>query len=126
MNAAQAERSVTTSAAVVAGVYAYRRLFEGQSGQAAQHVGQPAAAKQLAGLGGAPPLSHFIVGFGFAYLAIAVLAQADPALGGGLAVLVATTTLLTNGVQIFSNVERQLGLQTTPAPAQPSTPSAKV
>lgn len=99
---------MTTSAVIVGIVYAYRRLVE-PAGQTAPHVATKNAVKQLAGQGGPPPLEHFIVGYGFAFLVMSLLAQADPDLGGSFAVLVAVATVLAQGQQIAADVNSQLG-----------------
>lgn len=102
-----AQRAITTSAVIVGMVYAYRRLFEG-SAQTGAHIATGNSVKQLVGIGPPPPLGHWIVGYGFAFLLISWMAEVDPGLGGGFAILMAVGTLLTQGQQMLADVTKQL------------------
>lgn len=115
MDRNNAESTVTTSALIVGVVYAYRYFTEGPS-SAAPSLAHPTAAKQLAGAGGLPPLSHFIIGYGFAFMIISVIAQAEPDVGGPLAALVALGTVLAQGQALFGDVGKALGAPTTSLP----------
>lgn len=99
MNKDSAETAITSSAMVVIAVYAYRRL---------RNSGQPTStglsAKNLLGQGNPPSLGTFAVGWGFAFLVCSIMAEIDPGLGGGFAILIAATDFLTNGQAIFSDV----------------------
>jgi hypothetical protein len=106
VNSSSAERWVTTSALVVAAVYAYRRLTESA---------QPGTAKNVIGVGTPVPLGQFATAWGFTFLVVAVMAQASPELGGGFAVLIGTADLLTNSASVFGDVNKQTGT-TTSAP----------
>lgn len=106
MNRSQAETAVTGSALVVGGIYVYRRLSETDAQVSAA---KGLRLKQLAGAGPVLPVGPFVVGWGFTFLVLALLAQVDPRLGGNLAILVATGSILTNGEQLFSNLQGQLG-----------------
>jgi hypothetical protein len=90
MTTEQAQSAVTLSAFVVASVFAYRKLTSGQ-----------------------PNTAHFVIGFGFAYITLSIVAQAAPELGGMFAVLVATGDLLANGQALLGDL--QTGLKTTTA-----------
>ena len=114
-----AQTAVLTSAVLVGGVYAYRRLIEGP-GQSAHQLASKTAAKQLAGQGNPPPLAHFLVGYGFAFLVMSMVAEADPDLGGGFAILVGVATVLAQGQQLFADLNGQLGA----GPSQAVTPTA--
>lgn len=103
MTVEEAQGAVTLSALVVAGVYGYRRLAEGNTNQASTLTSKT-AAKQLAGLGGTPAASHFVVGFGVVYILLSIVAQAAPTLGGLMAILIAVGDLLTNGVQVTKDI----------------------
>ena len=107
-----AERWVTISAMVVAGIYAYRRLIE--------PTATPVTGKQLAGLGSPAPLGAFATAWGFTYLVVSVMATAAPGLGGAFAILIATGDLLTNSASLFADV----GKQTGPASAQQAVTNA--
>lgn len=98
MDSQAAERWVTTSALIVAGIYAYRRLTEPTS--------TPVTAKQLAGSGPPPPLGTFATAWGFTFLVIAIMAEAAPGLGGAFAILIATADTLTNAQSVLADVTR--------------------
>lgn len=103
MNGQQAQSAVTLSAFVVASVFAYRKLTAGSSGSA-------------------PNTGHFVIGFGFTYITLSIIAQAAPELGGMFAVLVAVGDLLANGTALIGDL--QTGLKTTAAATTPTTTAA--
>lgn len=105
MNKATAERWVTISALLVAGVYAYRRLTEATS--------QPVTLKKLVGIGNPVPLGAFATAWGFTFLVIAVMAEAAPGLGGAFAILIGTSDLLTNSSSVFGDVAKAQAGQLT-------------
>jgi hypothetical protein len=84
MTVDQAQSAVSVSAVVVAGVYGYRKLVESD----------PKAA----------PTAHFVIGFGFVFITLALVAQAAPSLGGMLAILIAGGDLLTNGIALTNDL----------------------
>lgn len=104
MTSQSAERWVTTSALVVAGVYAYRRMIE---------PAQPGTLSNVAGVGNPVPLGQFATAWGFTFLIVAVMTQASPELGGGFAILIATADLLTNSASLFGDVGKQTGQKQT-------------
>lgn len=120
MQRSSAESTVTTSALIVGVVYAYRYFTEGPSSDAPS-LAHPTAAKQLAGAGGLPPLSHFIIGYGFAFMIISVIAQAEPDIGGPLAALVALGTVLAQGQALFGDVGNALTAPATHGPTAATT-----
>jgi hypothetical protein len=87
MNEAQAQTAVTVSATVVAGMYAYRKLTETKTSSST---------------------GHFVIGYAFTFITLAVIAQAAPGVGGPLAVLIATGDLLTNGTALFKDLNGAL------------------
>jgi hypothetical protein len=105
MTDSQAERWVTVSALVVAGIYGYRRLTE-------QPTTPPVTLKELAGVGELPPLGAWATAWGFTFLVVAIVATAAPELGAAFAILIATGDLMTNAQSIFSDVA---GLEGKPA-----------
>jgi len=111
MSEATAERWVTISAVIVAGVYAYRRLTEATS--------SPVTLKKLLGVGGLVPLGAFATAWGFTYLVLAIMTEAAPGLGGAFAILIATSDLLTNTTDVLADVKKQEGASssTQAAPA---------
>jgi len=96
MDRSTAERWVTISALVVVAVYAYRRLTEATS--------SPVTLKKLVGIGNPVPLGSFATAWGFTFLAVAIMAEASPGLGGGFAILIATGDLLTNASSVLADV----------------------
>lgn len=109
MSESTAERWVVISAVIVAGVYAYRRLTEAAS--------TPVTLKKLLGVGGLPPLGSWATAWGFTYLVLAIMTEAAPGLGGGFAILIATSDLLTNSADVFADVKKQEGTTAQTAPA---------
>ena len=106
MTDSQAEKWVVSSALVVAGIYAYRRLTE-TPGQ------PPVTLKQVAGVGELPPLGPWTTAWGFTFLVVALMATAAPEVGASFAVLIAVGDLMTNAQSIFADV----GQRETPAAA---------
>jgi hypothetical protein len=94
-----AERWVTISAVIVAGIYAYRRLTE--------PAGAPLTLKSAAGVGQLPPLGAWATAWGFTYLVLAILTEASPGIGGSFAILIATADFLTNSSSVFADVGKR-------------------
>lgn len=118
MDQTGAEKAITTSALVVIGVYAYRRFTEPSTASGA-------SVKSLAGVGPPPTLGVFATGWTFVFLACSIMAEIDPGLGGGFAVLIATSDFLTNGQQIFTDVSSAEVTATTPVKATSGNTSTK-
>jgi len=100
-----AQSAVSISAFVVAAIFAYRKLTESSSSTPVPSVG------------------HFVLGFGFAYTTLAIVAQAAPELGGMFAVLVGAGDLLANGKPLIADLNAGLKRTTTspPAASRPAT-----
>jgi hypothetical protein len=111
MNTQQAQSAVSLSAFVVAVIFAYRKLVE------------PAASTKKA-----PSTGHFVIGFGFTYITLSIFAEAAPAFGGMMAILVAAGDLLVNGTQLVADVNdgltRTKAATTTKGSSSSSTPGA--
>lgn len=103
MSVDQAENVILTSALVVGGAYAYRRLIE----TAGVNVSHPL-----------PSFARWATGYGVAFTGVSIIATANPALGGWLAILIAAGTLLVQGGQLASDVQGRLKSST---PAQTPT-----
>lgn len=101
MDRAAADRWVTISAVIVLGMYGYRRLTEAAS--------SPVTIKKLIGVGNPVPLGAFATAWGFTFLVLSIMAEAAPGLGGGFAILIATSDFLTNSQSVFSDVTKQEG-----------------
>lgn len=107
MNTNQAQSAVTLSAFVVGGVYLYRKMTETSSGK-----------------GTVPPVAHFVIGFGFVFIALSLVAQGAPELGGMFAVLVATGDLLANGTSLVDDLTGALKTTSAGATVTPATSAA--
>src|SRR4051794_10936253 len=106
MNSYTAEQAVTGSALVVGGIYIYRRLSEVDVQLTNAHG---LRLKQLAGAGPVLPAGPFVVGWGFTFLVLSLVAQVNPNLGGNFAILVALGAVLGNGENVFGDINTQLG-----------------
>lgn len=107
MTAQGADRAITTSALIVAGIYTYRRLTEG--------TGSPKGSKaaQLLGQGSPPSIGVFITAWGTAFLIMAIMAQASPGLGGAFAITTAVADVFSNGQQLATDINGKLGATKT-------------
>lgn len=108
-----AQRAITVSAVIVGGVYAYRRLTE---------TAQKGNLSNIVGLGNPVPLGQFMTAWGFTFLICALMAEADPGLGGSFAILIATGDLLANTASVVKDVGKQEST-TTKANSTPNTGS---
>lgn len=99
MTSTSADQAVVISALIVSGTYFYRKLTEpaipAKSGNQVTNLGQV-------------PLARFIVGFGVSFFGISVLASLSPDFGGTMAILLATGTLLTNGLALSADVNQKV------------------
>jgi hypothetical protein len=89
MTKEQAQTAVTLSAFVVAAVYIYRRLVETNKTSSST--------------------AHFVIGFGFTYITLGVLAEIAPPLGGSMAYLIALGDFLANGSAVLGDLTGVLG-----------------
>ena len=96
MSKSSAQSAVSVSAMVVAAIFAYRKLTETTSSTPAPSVG------------------HFVLGFGFTYIVLSILAEGAPELGGMFAILVATGDLLANGKPLIADFNAGLKRTQTP------------
>jgi hypothetical protein len=103
MTAQGADKAITTSALLVAGIYTYRRLTEG----AASSKGSRTA--QLLGQGSPPSVGVFITAWGTAFLIMAIMAQVSPGLGGSFAIATAVADVLSNGQQLAKDINGKVG-----------------
>lgn len=97
MNRLEAQTAVTLSAFWVAAIFAYRKLSEPVT------AATPAPSST----------AHFVIGFGFTYVLLSIVAQVAPPLGGMFAVLVATGDTLANGKPLFADVQKALHATST-------------
>lgn len=93
MSEDQAQQWVVISAAIVLGVYAYRRVTE--------TVADQVSLRELVGLGQPAPVGSFVTAWGFTFLVVSILATANAQLGGAFAMLIATSDFLTNAPALF-------------------------
>lgn len=94
MSSDQAQTVILTSALVVGGAYAYRKLIE---------TGGVPTSHPL------PSFARWATGYGVAFFGVSVIAAGNPALGAWFAVLVAAGTLLVQGGQLAVDVNHRLG-----------------
>lgn len=122
MNQQQAETAVTGSALVVGAIYLFRRFSEVDVQLTNAHG---LRLKQLAGVGPVLPAGTFIVGWGFTFLVLSLVAQIKPTIGGNFSILVALGSVLGNGEAVFSDLNDKLGAGRANAGAAVSPSSAK-
>lgn len=107
MTRAGASGAVVSSAIVVAGMYAYRKLAE-PAISAGVALGQrrPASAINDVLGAGAPPVAvaKFAVGFSFAYMTLALLVLVTPNLAGAMAILLMLAATLAQGQAVFTDL----------------------
>lgn len=104
----RAEQAVVVSAVVTSGIYFYRKLTadalpaagkaQGSGGRAVGAL-LPHRDEQVA------PVGKFLIGFAFAYMTISVIAMFAPGFGAMLAILLATGSVLANGLALFTDVQ---------------------
>ena len=107
MNRSEAQTAVVLSMFWVAAVFGYRKLTEPVTGTS------PAPSST----------AHFMIGFGFTAIILSLMAQAAPALGGMMAVLVATGDTLANGKPLFADVTKALKATSTATGRSPASTS---
>ena len=100
MDRAGAERAVTISALIVVGVYGYERLKIGETSSGG-------GLKQLLGAEPPPKAGKFIPAWAATFLIVALMAEINPGLGGGFAILIATADLLNNIPAITTKFKAQ-------------------
>lgn len=136
MTEGKAQDLVNGAALIVSAIYFYRKLIEPAVGAAGSSAGPDAtekptagephtvagAAAQLLGQGEVASTGRFVVGWGFTFLTLSLMAPAAPELAGAFAALVALGSILGNGTQLASDLEVQLNRQ--PTPPQTLAPTA--
>lgn len=106
-----AEGTIVVCAVIVGGVWLFRTLYE--TGKAAVEV-KSSPAKELAGLSANPAHpAQFIVGYGFVFFTLSVVALPAPELAKMFAVLIAVGTTLTNGASMFTDINTAVGAATS-------------
>jgi len=137
MTKAGAQDAVTASALIVGSIYLYRKMVEPAISESAAvarvgpgalqddsaallaaFTGSPTREPQPTSLGSIPgqilgqgpvaPVSRFVVGWGFIYVTLALIAEGAPDLGGSLALLVAGGAILGNGARVSADISAQL------------------
>lgn len=113
MNTEQSENAITVSALVVTGIFAYRRavepvpnfnrlVMEGKGGVRSQNL-----AKDYKSLfGAAPPVEwgQFLKAAGSLYIALSVIGQINPDIGGAAAILIGTSAVIGNGIAVMNDL----------------------
>jgi hypothetical protein len=96
MSPASAERWVVISAALVAGIYAYRRI--------AEPTAPATGVRSFAGEGSPPPLGSWATAWGVTFLGVSIMAAVAPGLGGTFAILIAAVDFLGNAQNLFHDI----------------------
>lgn len=112
MTSDSAEQAIVTSAVIVSGVYFYRKLTDPALGKAVAGPVGGSGARAAGALFGRPgtgpaPVGKWLIGFGVAFMVIAVMASINAQLGAAFAILVATGSVLTNGAAIAADVQKK-------------------
>jgi len=113
---AGAEATITVCAVIVAGVWAFRTLYEtGKSGtELTSGAKEGKSLQTLAGMEAHPAHpAQFIVGFGFVFFSLSVIALPAPELAKMFAVLIAVGTTLANGTQFLNDINSGVSTTTT-------------
>jgi hypothetical protein len=106
-----AEGDIVVCAVIVGGVWAFRTLYE--TGKAAVES-KSSPIKELSGLSAHPAHpAQFIVGFGFVFFTLSVIAIPAPEFAKMFAVLIAVGTTLANGASLFTDVNTAVGATAT-------------
>lgn len=106
------EQAVVVSAVIVSGIYFYRKLTDPALGRAVAGPLEGSGGRAVGALfgsrtGAVAPLGRWLLGFSVSFMIIAVLAAIDPGLGGWLAILLATGSVLTNGMAIATDINHK-------------------
>ena len=114
---AGAEATIVVCAVIVGGVWAFRTLYETGKSGIELSSGPKEGKSQLQTLAGmsvhpAKP-AEFIVGFGFVFFSLSVIALPAPDLAKWFAVLIAVGTTLANGSQLFTDINAGVSTATT-------------
>jgi hypothetical protein len=113
----QAETTITVCAVIVAGVWGFRTLYEtGKSGTELTSGAKEGKSQlqTLAGMSAHPAApAEFIVGFGFVFFSLSVIALPAPELAKMFAVLIAVGTTLANGTQFLNDINSGVSTTTT-------------
>lgn len=102
---AKSEGTILASAVVVFGVWAFRSLYE--SGKTVEKAAREGGVKELVGLSPQPAHpAQFLVGFGFVFFTLSVVAVAAPKAAANFSLLVAAGTTVANGMSIFTDISK--------------------
>lgn len=104
----KAEKTILTCAVVVFAMWGFRTLYEmGNAPVETAKAVKEGGIKQLIGLEPQPAHpAQFLVGFGFVFFSLSVIAMGAPELAASFAILVATGTTLANGASLFTDVSK--------------------
>lgn len=125
MDQSKAESAIITSAVVVAGMYAYRKLTEPAVEK--KSMSGPRTVKGIAtgviGTGELLPVGPWVTGFGASFIVFSILASISPNIGGYSAILMATGSFLGNAQAVHSDLSH--ALKHEPATATESETESK-
>lgn len=117
---ADAEATIVGCAVLVGAVWGFRTLYE-----AGREVKEERSTdlKELAGFSAHPAHpAQFLVGYGFLFFTLSIVAMGAPELAKNFGILVAVGTTLTNGAMIFTDI----GNATAGAAALESGPTTQL
>lgn len=120
MDQGKAETAIVTSAVIVAGTYAYRKMTEHVTGQKSAPVtrGPKHVAEGIIGTGELLPVGTWVTGFGVTYIVISILAAMSPSVGGMSAILVAVGCELGNVQALTKDLHNATHKQATETPSE--------
>lgn len=117
MTGQQAENAITAAAGITAGVYFLRRAVEGESSSPPSRHAVETYTRAF-GSGPVLPLGQWLPAAGVTFIGLALIGAASPAVGGAAAALVATGTILGNGIALQKDLK-----VSTPEAAESATPA---
>jgi hypothetical protein len=119
-----AETAVLTSAVVVGGIWAFRKVVEPATVQSSRASNPSQAVLKVIGAEPRPAnTAQFAVAFGFVYVTLSTVATFAPDVAGSMAILVAVGELITNGAAVFTDILDQVSETSAGEPA--GTPASK-
>lgn len=130
MNQSQGETAVTTSALILAGLYAYRKTTETITKTPSHHnEGAPLKGglkkyvETPLGIGELAPLGEWATGMGFTFILLSVMTSVNATFGGSFAILIGVGAVLGNGQAVLKDLGHGLsGTSSTSAPPSRKQP----
>lgn len=118
MSPEQSENAIALSALIVGGMFAYRKAVEPNAASFKKEYPEPSViADYKSVFGAAPPIewAQWVKATGVLFIGVSILGSASPDIGGNLAILIATTAIIGQGLAVAHD------LQSAPAPTRGKT-----